>query len=209
MPGKLTNTQGPVRTAGSQNRTTPEKRRAIKDGALELFLTRGLSATTLDVICQALAIHRSSFYHHFKSKEAIAVELYREAIDEINGEIAQELARTQGVEAGLTAIVQSYLSWFQRNPRRGAFIWKVMDSELMAEHIQPIRAQQRAFIQSLIDWVTPYLDSGQVRSLSPAVLSALVIGPARDFVRSRPTSDDFAEALVVLPKAAWQAVRRS
>lgn len=197
-----------MRTAGSQNKSTPEKRRAIKDGALELFLERGLGATTLDVICQALAIHRSSFYHHFKSKEAIAVELYSEAIDEINAQIARRLAETEGVEAGLTAIVQSYLSWFQANPRRGAFVWKVMDSELMAEHIQPIRAQQRAFVQSLIEWVQPYLGSGQVRPLSPALLSALVIGPARDFVRSRPALSDFEEALKILPKAAWQAVRQ-
>jgi AcrR family transcriptional regulator len=177
------------------------------DGALELFLARGLAAVTLDVLCQSLAIHRSSFYHHFKSKEAMAVELYQESIDELNGEIAGQLAASQGVQAGIVAIVTSYLQWFQRNPQRGAFVWKVMDSELMAEHIQPVRAQQRAFIQGLIEWLAPYQATAQVRRLSPAMLAALVIGPARDFVRTRPAGGDFAEALSVLPEAAWQSLR--
>lgn len=199
--------QNPVRTTGSKNRATPDKRRAILDGALQLFLSRGLAAATLDVLCQALAIHRSTFYHLFKSKEAVAVELYREAIDELNGQIRRQLAATQGVEAGVRAIVTGYLEWFQAHPQRGAFVWKVMDSELMVEHIQPIRAQQRAFIQGLLDWLAPYQVSGQVRHLSAAMLAALIIGPARDFVRARPVSADFGEALNVLPQAAWQAVR--
>lgn len=195
-----------MRTPGSRNRATADKRKAILEGALELFLQKGLAATTLDSLCQALGIHRSSFYHLFPSKEALAVELFQASVEEIHQQIRQKLAETEGVKAGLKAIVSSYLLWFQQHPQQGAFVWKVTDSELMTQHIQPVRAQQRIFVDSLIQWLEPYRTQGQVRSLNPSVLAALVIGPARDFVRNRPDPEEFTEALEILPEVAWKAI---
>jgi len=195
-----------MRTAGSQNRSTPQKRRALLDGALEVFLRLGLTAATLDMLCRELSIGRSSFYHFFPSKEALAVELFGEAITRLNGHIGQAMQASQGAESGLKSLVRSYLEWFRDDPQLGAFVWRVMDSELLVEHIQPVRAQQRAFIDGLFDWLAPFQESGQVRTLSPAVTAALVIGPARDFVRGAPSAQDYPEALRVLPEAAWQAM---
>jgi len=141
-----------MRTAGSQNRSTPQKRRALLDGALEVFLRLGLTAATLDMLCRELSIGRSSFYHFFPSKEALAVELFGEAITRLNGHIGQAMQASQGAESGLKSLVRSYLEWFRDDPQLGAFVWRVMDSELLVEHIQPVRAQQRAFIDGLFDW---------------------------------------------------------
>lgn len=195
-----------MRTPGSRNRDTADKRKAILEGALDLFLKRGLAATTLDSLCQALGIHRSTFYHLFPSKEALAVELFQASVEEIHQQIRQKLTHTKSAQEGLKSIVSSYLLWFRQHPQQGAFVWKVTDSELMNQHIQPVRAQQRAFMESLIDWLEPFRLRSEVRSLSPAMLAALVIGPARDFVRNRPDPEEFDEALEILPEAAWKAI---
>ena len=196
-----------MRTQGNRNRATPEKRRALLDGALRLFLERGLGASTLDVVCKELGISRSSFYHLFPSKEAVAVELFQEAIEEIHSQIAQAVAATDTAKAGLQAIVATYLLWFRANPERGALVWKVIDCELLAQHIEPVRAQQREFAEQLLAWLAPYQARGEIRQLPGAVVAALVIGPARDFVRSSPRPPVYEQALQVLPEAAWRVLR--
>lgn len=191
-----------MRTLGSQNRATPEKRNRILQQALELFLSSGLSATTLDQICSACEISRSSFYHQFPSKEAVAVALYSQAIAEIHQGIRACLG--ESLRAGLEGMLGAYLSWFETHPRQGAFVWKVMGSELMAEHIAAVAEQQRLFHSEVIEWLEPFVRSGQARRFSAPVLVALVIGPARDFVRAG--GGDFEEARLEFSRAAYSVI---
>lgn len=193
-----------MRTLGSQNRATPEKRNRILQTALELFLSSGLSGATLDQICAGCEISRSSFYHHFSSKEAVAVALYSEAIEAIHQGIRAALGAD--LRAGLEGMLGAYLDWFERNPRQGAFVWKVMGSELMSRHIASVAEQQRLFHQEVIEWLEPFVRRGEARRLSAPVLVALVIGPARDFVRSG-FPGDFGEARLEFARAAYSAVR--
>ena len=192
-----------MRTLGSQNRATPEKRNRILQAALELFLSHGLSGATLDQICSACEISRSSFYHHFSSKEAVAVALYSESIEAIHGGIRACLGAA--LREGLEGMLGTYLDWFEGHPRQGAFVWKMMGSELMARHIAAVSEQQRLFHQEVIEWLEPFVRRGEARRLSAPVLVALVIGPARDFVRSG--GGDFALARVEFARAAYAAVK--
>ncbi|MBX3172429.1 MAG: TetR/AcrR family transcriptional regulator [Candidatus Eremiobacteraeota bacterium] len=192
-----------MRTPGSRNRATPEKRKRILQTALELFLASGLTGTTLDQLCSACEISRSSFYHHFVSKEAVAVTLYSEAIEAIHRDIRAALGSS--LREGLEGMLGAYLDWFEAHPRQGAFVWKVMSSELMAVHIASVAEQQRLFHQEVIEWLEPFVRRGQARRLSAPVLVALVIGPARDFVRSG--GGDFRQARVEFARAAYEAVR--
>jgi AcrR family transcriptional regulator len=191
-----------MRTPGSQNRATPEKRSRILQISLELFLSSGLSGTTLDQICAAAGISRSSFYHQFASKEAVAVALYSEAIGEIHQSIRTSLGAD--LRLGLEGLLRAYLDWFEAHPARGAFVWRVMGSELLTEHIAAVAEQQRLFHQEVIDWLEPFVVRGEARRLRASVLVALVIGPARDFVRAG--GGDFESARVEFSRAAYAVI---
>lgn len=52
-------------------RTTARHR--LLDTALDLFLARGYSSTTVDEICDAARVSKGSFYHAFKSKEELGL----------------------------------------------------------------------------------------------------------------------------------------
>ncbi|MBS2037081.1 TetR/AcrR family transcriptional regulator [bacterium] len=168
-------------------------------------MNRGLTGTTLNHLCAACEISRSSFYHHFESKEAVAVALYSQAIQEIHDGIRSRLG--DDLQEGLQGMLHAYLDWFAQHPRQGAFVWKVMNSELLARHIAEIAEQQRLFHLEVLAWLEPWVKNGQARRLSPSVLAALVIGPARDFVRSNPPLVEFSEARVEFARAAYTAVR--
>lgn len=45
----------------------------LLDAALSVVRTKGYSATTVDDICQAASVTKGAFFHHFKSKEDLAV----------------------------------------------------------------------------------------------------------------------------------------
>ncbi len=51
----------------------PSARGAIIDAAHRLVRAQGYAATSVDQICAAAAVSKGAFFHHFASKEALAV----------------------------------------------------------------------------------------------------------------------------------------
>jgi TetR/AcrR family transcriptional regulator, transcriptional repressor for nem operon len=49
----------------------------LLDAALQVFRTKGYTATTVDDICATAGVTKGSFFHHFKGKEELAVESTR------------------------------------------------------------------------------------------------------------------------------------
>ena len=49
----------------------------LLDAALQVFRTKGYTATTVDDICHTAGISKGSFFHHFKGKEELAIESTR------------------------------------------------------------------------------------------------------------------------------------
>lgn len=51
----------------------PLARTRLLDAALDVFRARGYAATTVDDLCEAAGVTKGAFFHHFQSKEALAV----------------------------------------------------------------------------------------------------------------------------------------
>lgn len=50
-----------------------DAREKLLDAALTILRTRGYAATTVDEICAAAGVTKGAFFHHFRSKEDLAV----------------------------------------------------------------------------------------------------------------------------------------
>ena len=60
-----------------------DARTRLLDSARDAILAKGFAAASVDEICQAAAVTKGAFFHHFKSKEALGVaaaEHWAEAI---------------------------------------------------------------------------------------------------------------------------------
>lgn len=55
---------------------SPTKTRLL-DAAQDLVLTKGFAGTTVDDICQAAKLTKGSFFHYFKSKDELGVDLLK------------------------------------------------------------------------------------------------------------------------------------
>ena len=56
----------------------PNTRNAILESGMKLFIERGFNACSVQDITDAAGVPKGSFYNHFKSKEALAVEILTE-----------------------------------------------------------------------------------------------------------------------------------
>ncbi|MEU4838097.1 TetR/AcrR family transcriptional regulator [Nocardia testacea] len=70
-----------------------ERRRLILDRSAEIFARKGVSATTIREIGDAVGVYSGALYHYFPSKEAIVTELIREYIEDLSARCAEVLAR--------------------------------------------------------------------------------------------------------------------
>ena len=52
----------------------PDSKTKLLDAALRVIRTKGFAASTVDDICAAAGLTKGSFFHHFDSKEALAIE---------------------------------------------------------------------------------------------------------------------------------------
>jgi TetR/AcrR family transcriptional repressor of nem operon len=57
---------------GEANHNHPSKEKLL-DAALQVIRTKGYTATRIEDICEAAGLTKGSFFHHFKSKEDLAV----------------------------------------------------------------------------------------------------------------------------------------
>src|SRR5262245_32314759 len=58
---------------GVPTTTRSSSRDALLDAAIDVIRAQGLHATTVDDLCAAAGVSKGAFFHHFASKEALAV----------------------------------------------------------------------------------------------------------------------------------------
>src|SRR5512141_3134007 len=88
-----------------------ERQQAILACAVRLFATRGLAATKVADIAEAVGMSQGLLYHYFRSKEEIFVEIVRQAFDRMNA-AARDLERSpltprQKVEHAAAALMRT------------------------------------------------------------------------------------------------------
>ncbi|MGH8806638.1 MAG: TetR/AcrR family transcriptional regulator [Noviherbaspirillum sp.] len=192
--------------------TTAKKSRKqeILDAALACFTENGIEATTIDMIRERSQASVGSLYHHFGSKESIAVALYIDALAAHHEYQQALLAKANSAQAGVKAITYAYVDWVSANPDKARFVLYgrgvLAKSEVGAE----LQARARSHVTDVLRWFAPHIEAGKLKKLPLECYGSLITGPAHDYARlwlSGRVKTDIKAYREIFAEAAWNAVK--
>ncbi|HEX3946599.1 MAG TPA: TetR/AcrR family transcriptional regulator [Acidimicrobiales bacterium] len=94
---------------------SPDRREVIRDAAAELFAAKGVAATTVREIADAVGILSGSLYHHFKSKQDIVEEILAGYFDDLRSGYASVLSEPRSPAEQLRSLIGSSLETVSRH----------------------------------------------------------------------------------------------
>jgi TetR/AcrR family transcriptional regulator, cholesterol catabolism regulator len=97
-----------------------DRRELILSTAAEMFARKGLRATTVRAIADAVGVLSGSLYHHFPSKDAIVDEVLTRYLDAIRARYAVVLASDKGPAERLHDLVATSLEIAEEQPHATA-----------------------------------------------------------------------------------------
>src|SRR3954453_16411580 len=99
-----------------------ERRQAILDVALDLFLDQDSDAT-IEEICRRSGAANGSVYHHFGSKDGIAAELTARFLGDYQEGFVEALRAHDGdARGGVRAAIAHHLRWVAAHPDWARFL---------------------------------------------------------------------------------------
>lgn len=108
------------------DRRTTDTRRRIEDAALDLFVLKGFTATSLRDIAEAVGLTKAAVYYHFKAKSDIARAVMQPFIDDVNA----LFARLEQAPSKPRAVLEIYFDTLV--PHRRTFLALLRDASLAA-----------------------------------------------------------------------------
>lgn len=186
------------------------RKQEILDAALLCFTEHGIEGTTIDMIRERSEASVGSLYHHFGSKEKMAVTLYIDALAEHHDYQQKLLAEAKTAEAGVKAVAFAYVDWVSANPEKARFVLysrSALSKTAMATEMQ---TRTKTHVEDVRRWFEPHIERGELKKLPVELYGSLIIGPAHDYARlwlSGRAKTDISAYREIFATAAWSAVR--
>jgi AcrR family transcriptional regulator len=191
-------------------KSSEQRRREILEAALECFANKGFGATTMADIRERAEASTGSIYHHFRSKEQLAAELYLEGVRSTQLHGLRALLQKDHAEHGIRALVEGYLDWVSDNRRLAVFLFTMRHADFLQAVEDDLGRVEREAIEGATEWFRSRMVSGELQNLTTDVVRAILYGPANHFARQWIASQADVElqtAKRVLASAAWDALK--
>jgi AcrR family transcriptional regulator len=197
-------------TAPSRKQASGYRKTEILDAALRCFLQHGIEATTIEQIRQASGASLGSIYHHFGSKEAIALAVYAGAVQEYQTLVLERLRAADSARTGVRAMVVAHLEWMEANRNLSLYLTRVEIADASRPTAGRIAEHLQTFFQAIYDWFQPYIESGEIKRVAPALYVPLILGPTSSFARhwlANRLTLNVSEVAETLAESAWNSLR--
>ena len=152
-----------------------ERKQLILDRSAEIFAHKGVSATTIREIADAVGVYSGALYHYFPSKEAIVTELIREYIEDLSTRCTEVLARDLPPVERLVALATIALETGEQY-HGATSIWR-REGEYMRERLVAADMAASADIMEMAwrDAIREGVVTGELRAdIDPRIFQELV-----------------------------------
>ncbi|WP_246362077.1 FAD-dependent oxidoreductase [Paenibacillus alba] len=131
--------------------TTRKKRDVMMEVALTMFMEKGYENVSVDDIIAATHTSKGTFYHYFKSKDALISALYSKQIELIQDWVKQPPSKVQSLEGHINRLFLDLSSNIGMSPR---LIRSLQAISLQNETVKMVEQQQLNILaESLLHWL--------------------------------------------------------
>jgi AcrR family transcriptional regulator len=181
----------------------------IIETALACFTELGLDRTNMEDIQKRSGASTGSIYHHFKSKQQLAAEVYIEGIARYQEGFLPALENSTDAREGIRAAVRYHLSWIEDHPDWARFLFEQRSADFMADRQEEFARLNAYFFGRITLWLGTHVRVGTVRRLPADLYSVFILGPCQEYgraylsgrARARP-----AEIADELAEAVWRSI---
>jgi AcrR family transcriptional regulator len=146
-------------------------RREIERSALELFVEKGVSETSIKDISKRAHIADGTMYRHYESKNSLAEQIFVSAYKHMTNKIALEVEKRETIEEKLDYIIEYFCLKFDGNKLLLSFLLKMQHAQ--AKHIQ---ANPNSVYNVLTREFSQHLPEDNYYKLHPEMGAAIFIG---------------------------------
>ncbi|MEW6112177.1 MAG: TetR/AcrR family transcriptional regulator [Thermodesulfobacteriota bacterium] len=199
-----------MKTKDSRHAKTPSRRREIIQGALACFIELGFAQTSMVDIGRRSRASMGSIYHHFKSKEQLAAEVYLEGIGHYQEGFLAVLENQHTAREGIYAVVRYHLQWVSEHPDWTRYLFQKANAAFMASARDVFAGLNAEFMKRCAKWLAVHVMHGTIRRLPPDMYVAILLGPLMEYTRlylGGHTCTPVEHATQELASAAWNSLK--
>ncbi|MBV1933977.1 MAG: TetR/AcrR family transcriptional regulator, partial [Parvibaculaceae bacterium] len=104
-------------------------RHKLLAAAEELFDQQSYDSTSVAQLCTAAGVSNGSFFHAFRTKDALAAQLYLAALEDYHAALAVPLGHNPAAKEGIAALIRAHLNWVVDNRRQAEFLFNQSRSD--------------------------------------------------------------------------------
>lgn len=198
-----------MKTKNARHAKTPSRRREIVQAALACFTESGFAQTSMADIRRRSNASTGSIYHHFKSKEQLASEVYIEGIRNYQEGFLAVLEEQQSARDGIFAVIRYHLHWVSEHPDWTRYLFQKAHAAFMASATEVFAGLNAEFMRRCARWLGVHVMAGTVRRLPPDMYVAILLGPLMEYTRlylAGQTCTTLDRAMQELASAAWNCL---
>jgi AcrR family transcriptional regulator len=182
-----------------------DKRAALLKAALELFAEQGFNGSSTALIAKRAGVAAGTLFFHFKSKEELIHELFREIRSEIEAQILETFPAETNVRERLLRILGNLLRYVLDHPKEFKFVEQYRFSPLGEAELR--NREEKHEIQKLLLHAR---EQGIIKNVPLLVLEAIWFGPITELAKEHANCgtpiDDETCRLVI--EACWDGLKR-
>jgi TetR/AcrR family transcriptional regulator len=145
-------------------------RERIHAAALRLFARYGFDGTSLQQIADEVGLHKSSLFHHYRSKAEIAAEVYDTALRQVL-DIVRPLQQDDPPRLEtMLAMADDLVEHFAKEPHAARLLMSVIVSPSDSDLTEAISTADAHLFQELsgilVDWIVRAREAGAIRHVN-------------------------------------------
>ncbi len=158
------------------NAAKPKSRDRILASARELFFCKGLDETSIAEICKHSGVSNGSLFHHFPTKEAIALEIFVGIRRHYWEHVIAAMEAESTVPAAAEASVRAAFDFQKQYSDEYTFMLDTSAAPWVLKHTTALKDLNAAFVERAMGWAAPYFMKGELPALSIHTFGALIFG---------------------------------